>query len=169
MSRRKREVRMKTTGRGKEKCQGRGWESGRKKERWGESWEGRQVATWEEETRSDGWMKRWSEGRWQGKEMGWKWESRGKMSVAVESNTIYPNNKTPYKDCCSTPTTKPHKRTVLLPAGGAALDLNAVEPKPKKWIADMTWLNLVELSKLGQFAQITTQVQQNDKVCWRTM
>jgi len=42
--------------------------------------------------------------------------------------------------------------------GGAALDLNSVAPKPKPWILDTTWLNLVQLSTLGQFAEITNQV-----------
>lgn len=53
---------------------------------------------------------------------------------------------------------------ITVVSGGAALDLNAVEPKPKKWISDMTWLNLVELSKQGQFSQILSQVARNDKV-----
>lgn len=48
-------------------------------------------------------------------------------------------------------------------AGGASLDMNSVEPKPKKWILDTTWLNLVQLSSLCPFNQLLVQIVKNEK------
>ena len=42
--------------------------------------------------------------------------------------------------------------------GGAAQDLKACPLKPAKWISDISWMNLVELSYLDQFADILNQV-----------
>lgn len=50
--------------------------------------------------------------------------------------------------------------------GGASLDLNAVDPKPFRWILDITWLNLVEISKLSTFSDVLTKIEQNEKE-WR--
>ncbi|CAD0194925.1 unnamed protein product [Chrysodeixis includens] len=47
--------------------------------------------------------------------------------------------------------------------GGAALDLNTCPSKPYKWITDMSWLNLVQLSSLRQFTNILTQIYNNEK------
>lgn len=46
------------------------------------------------------------------------------------------------------------------------MDLNSVEPKPKRWILDMTWLNLVQLSGLHPFTQLLVQVAHNDRA-WK--
>uniref|UniRef100_A0A4W3JTT1 Dynein axonemal heavy chain 8 n=1 Tax=Callorhinchus milii TaxID=7868 RepID=A0A4W3JTT1_CALMI len=59
-----------------------------------------------------------------------------------------------------------HSEFQTLIKGGAALDLKACPTKPFRWVLDMTWLNLVELSKLSQFAEILTQIAKNDKV-WK--
>ncbi|KAL2085437.1 hypothetical protein ACEWY4_018757 [Coilia grayii] len=50
--------------------------------------------------------------------------------------------------------------------GGASLDLNSVEAKPKRWILDMTWLNLVQLSSLHPFTSLLMQVAHSDRA-WR--
>nr|CAD7590203.1 unnamed protein product [Timema genevievae] len=50
--------------------------------------------------------------------------------------------------------------------GGASLDLNAVQPKPFRWILDITWLNLVEINKLQVFSDILTQIEDNERE-WR--
>uniref|UniRef100_H0ZEC1 Dynein axonemal heavy chain 5 n=1 Tax=Taeniopygia guttata TaxID=59729 RepID=H0ZEC1_TAEGU len=56
-----------------------------------------------------------------------------------------------------------HTEFETLIKGGASLDMNSVEPKPRKWILDTTWLNLVQLSSLYPFNQLLVQIAENEK------
>lgn len=59
-----------------------------------------------------------------------------------------------------------HDEFMAFVKGGASLDLNAVVPKPFRWILDITWLNLVEISKLGIFGDLLKKIEGNEKE-WR--
>ncbi|KAG8199526.1 hypothetical protein JTE90_009368 [Oedothorax gibbosus] len=59
-----------------------------------------------------------------------------------------------------------HEEFGILIKGGAALDLKAVEPKTCRWITDMTWLNLVALTKLDYFREILVKVKRSEKL-WK--
>lgn len=47
--------------------------------------------------------------------------------------------------------------------GGAALDILDCPVKPHKWITDVTWLNIVQLSSLPSFGKLVTQITINER------
>ncbi|XP_058454765.1 dynein axonemal heavy chain 5 [Malaya genurostris] len=59
-----------------------------------------------------------------------------------------------------------HDEFMAFVKGGASLDLNGVAPKPFRWILDITWLNLVEISKLKTFHGILKKIEYNERE-WR--
>uniref|UniRef100_A0A1B0GJY1 Putative dyneins heavy chain n=1 Tax=Lutzomyia longipalpis TaxID=7200 RepID=A0A1B0GJY1_LUTLO len=59
-----------------------------------------------------------------------------------------------------------HEEFMSFVKGGASLDLNAVQPKPFRWILDMVWLNLVEISRLNTFSDLLKKIETNEKE-WR--
>ncbi|KAI9141404.1 dynein heavy chain and region D6 of dynein motor-domain-containing protein [Paraphysoderma sedebokerense] len=59
-----------------------------------------------------------------------------------------------------------HEEFRTLIRGGAALDINTVVKKPFTWIPDMTWLNLVALSKMPSFGELLNQIGKNERA-WK--
>ncbi|KAI9015067.1 dynein heavy chain and region D6 of dynein motor-domain-containing protein [Gaertneriomyces semiglobifer] len=60
-----------------------------------------------------------------------------------------------------------HEEFRCLVKGGAALDINTVVKKPFNWIPDITWLNLVALSKMPGFNDLLNQIGKNEKA-WKS-
>lgn len=50
--------------------------------------------------------------------------------------------------------------------GGGALDINSTRKKPKEWIPDVVWLNVVALSSIDAFRDVPDSVFRNDGL-WR--
>ena len=56
-----------------------------------------------------------------------------------------------------------HAEILYLLKGGASLDLNSVKPKPYRWMLDVIWLNLVEMSKIDVFSVLLEKVIDSEK------
>jgi dynein heavy chain, axonemal len=50
--------------------------------------------------------------------------------------------------------------------GGGALDIASVRKKPKDWIPDNVWLNVIALSQMDSFRDIPDSVFRNDSL-WK--
>ncbi len=46
----------------------------------------------------------------------------------------------------------------VLIKGGASLDLNTCPTKPFRWLNDLSWLNLLELSRIKEFHDVIDRV-----------
>lgn len=51
--------------------------------------------------------------------------------------------------------------------GGAALNSNECEPKPFKWLSELVWLNLIQLSTMDTFSNILEHIKSKEK-SWRS-
>ncbi|XP_071450018.1 dynein axonemal heavy chain 8 [Hetaerina americana] len=59
-----------------------------------------------------------------------------------------------------------HQEFEIFIKGGAALDLKTCPEKTTKWITDMTWLNLIQLSSLPLFQKLPDKIKQNERL-WK--
>lgn len=57
-----------------------------------------------------------------------------------------------------------HDEFEVLIKGGASLDLNTCPTKPFRWLNDIAWLNLLELSRVKDFHDVIDCIQKNEKV-----
>ena len=47
--------------------------------------------------------------------------------------------------------------------GGGALDLSAFQTNPYKWISDIAWSNLLQVSKFAGFTDLLNSISRNEK------
>ena len=50
----------------------------------------------------------------------------------------------------------------VLIKGGASLDLNTCPSKPFRWLNDLSWLNLLELSRVKEFHDVIDRVCEHE-------
>lgn len=50
--------------------------------------------------------------------------------------------------------------------GGAALDIKAVAPKPREWLTDKAWLNVIQMSKIEAFRNFPEMLVKNESM-WK--
>jgi dynein heavy chain, axonemal len=58
-----------------------------------------------------------------------------------------------------------HDEFDVLIKGGASLDLHTCPTKPFRWLTDLAWLNLLELSRLKEFHDVIDRVDEHVNPC----